>query len=214
LKSHQHYFGDFLEVRVDFNNLSGSLSPAIELTKTLINRKTPTICEATFKYEKALCLSDIVRVNSDGSLHVIEVKQGVNEKQEYLNDMAFQYYVIKNCGYNISKISLMLIDTSYVRQGEIEPQKLFKIIDCTEKILAMQDGISEKIEEFIRYSEQNEEPEMAVGSHCSKPYACAYFEHCHKGVDVEEEEGKMGGENFNKEGIQNFLDGLNQRNRA
>jgi hypothetical protein len=205
------YFGKFVEILVDFNNFNESFKLALEETKSLINEKYPTICEAAFKFENAMCFADIVRVNADGTLEIIEVKQTARVKPEHLDDMAFQYYVIKNCGYTISKISLMHIDTSYVRQGEIDPQKFFKIVDCTEEVLARQKDIPDRIENMLMYSELPKEPQMKVGDQCSNPYKCAFWEHCHPKVETSDEtisESKNSEINivkFNKKAIKDFL---------
>jgi len=203
----KHYFGEFKEIPMYFEDFNNSFKLAQEITKNLINEKTPTICEGAFKYENARCFADIVRPNVDGTIDIIEVKQASKVKPEHYNDMAFQYYVIKNCGYEISKISLMHVDTSYVRNGEIEPQKMFKTVDCTEEVVALQSEIPKKIAELIRYSEQKTEPEMLVGTQCSSPYECAYKEHCYK--DIEEkiivEEKPKGEEKLDKDGLQKFL---------
>jgi hypothetical protein len=140
-------------------------------------------------------------VNADGNVEVIEVKQTTKVHDEHYNDMAFQYYVVQNCGYNISKISLMHINNKYVRQGDIETEKLFTLVDCTEKVMAMQPDIPQRIDSFIQYSEIKEEPEKATGKQCSKPYPCAFFEYCSKGIVQEKKAGKK----FNREKLQEFL---------
>jgi hypothetical protein len=201
------YFGDYVEVPMDFDNYSKSLKVALETTKSLIYKGTQTICEAAFKFENVNCFADIVRVNTNGSIEIIEVKQSTGLKQQYLDDMAFQYYVIKNCGYNISKISLMCIDNSYVRNGDIEPRKLFKIIDCTQEILAKQQDIPERIENMLQYSEQKDEPEMVpTDKQCLDPYQCAFWEYCRGKKEYEKEvEKEEYPEMFNKSALQDFL---------
>ena len=204
------YFGDYVEVPMDFDNFSQSFKIAQETTKMLINKRTPVICEAAFSYKNTICFADILRVNDDGSIEIIEVKQSTSPKPQHLDDMAFQYYVITNCGYHISDFSLMYIDKTYVRCGDIDPQKLFKIEDCTQEILLRQHDIPEKIEKMLHYSEQKNEPEMEVGHHCVKPYPCAYLEYCQKIEEKTDEnsEQETTGEcvvKFDKEAIQIFL---------
>jgi hypothetical protein len=53
------YFGDYVEVPMDFENYSVAFKAAIETTKSLIEKGTPTICEAAFAYKNAICLADI-----------------------------------------------------------------------------------------------------------------------------------------------------------
>jgi len=200
----KQYFGDYYEIPMDFGNYNESFTLAVENTKLQIEAGTPTLCEAAFSYKNSICFADILRVNADQTVEIIEVKQTTKVKPEHYNDMAFQYYVIKNCGYTISKISLMHIDSSYVRQGDIVPQKLFKMVDCTQEVLDRQKDIPEKIETMVHYSQQNEEPEMELGEHCQNPYPCAFWEYCSKGKIIEEKK-KPVSENFDKKAIQEFL---------
>jgi hypothetical protein len=207
------YFGEYVEVPIDFGNFSESFKTALENTKSLIEKETPTVCEAAFSFNNTICFADILRVKKDGTIEIIEVKQTSGVRPQHIDDMAFQYYVIKNCGYNISKVSLMHINTSYVRRGDIEPKKFFHIEDCTEKVIARQKEIPAKIEKLLQYSEQTEEPEMETGWHCSNPYQCVYWEHCHK-IDENHEccrdainrvSTTFGNTTFNKTAILGFL---------
>ena len=207
------YFGEYIEVHIDFGNFNQSFPIAQEVTKSHIHQGTPVICEAAFGNQNTLCFVDILRVHSDGSVEIIEVKQSTGLKPQYLDDMAFQYYVITQCGYRVSKISLMYIDKTYVRRGEIEPQELFKIDDCTQEVLLRQNDIPEKIVEMLQYSAQKDEPEMEAGAHCYHPYTCAYLEYCRKVETTNEEKSKQneaeeGIITFNKEAIRNFLSGI------
>jgi hypothetical protein len=201
------YFGDYVEVPMDFEHFSDAFKNAVEATKNHITNGTPTVCEAAFGYKNALCFADILRTNPDGTIEIIEVKQSADLKPQHLDDMAFQYYVITNCGYQISKISLMHINSKYVRKGDIEPQKLFSMVDCTQEVLDKQKDIQGKIEQLLQYSEQKAEPEMQTGDHCSKPYACAYWAHCHteEEVNPKKQQAIADGVKVNKEAIQDFL---------
>ena len=210
------YFGDYVEVPMDFDNFSESFKNALEATKSHIDAGTPTICEAAFTFKNALCFADILRVKKDKTVEIVEVKQTTCVKPQHIDDMAFQYYVIKNCGYNISKVSLMHINSSYVRHGDIEPKKFFHVENCTEQVLARQKDIPEKIEKMLQYSQQPEEPAMETGWHCSNPYTCVYWEHCHKNADETEcrdarpcvstePQTEPDVTKFNKPAIQNFL---------
>ena len=215
----KRYFGEYVEVPMDYDNFSESFQLALGTTKSHIAAGTPMICEAAFKFQNAICFADILRVHDSGNVEIIEVKQSASLKPQYMDDMAFQYYVITHCGYNISKISLMHVDREYVRRGDIEPQKLFKIVDCTREVLALQKDIPENIEKMLQYSAQKDEPEMALGAHCSNPYPCTFWEHCHKTEDECRDVACRVSNNdktchvsniapisnFNKEAIQEFL---------
>lgn len=58
----------------------------------------------------------------------------MDKKDNHLIDACFQKYVLQNCGYNISKVSIIHLNKDYVRQGEIEISELLKITDVTEEL--------------------------------------------------------------------------------
>ncbi len=47
--------------------------------------------------------------------------------------MAYQYFVVSSSGLPITKVSLMQLNSEYVRRGALNLQELFVLIDCTKK---------------------------------------------------------------------------------
>ena len=81
---------------------------------------------------------DVLERLSDGAFHIYEIKSStrikMDKKDNHLIDACFQKYVLQNCGYNISKVSIIHLNKDYVRQGEIEISELLKITDVTEEL--------------------------------------------------------------------------------
>lgn len=120
-----------------------SQKEAIKKTKTLIENKAYNyFFEPAFVYENFITKCDILERQKDGTFHLIEVKASTHtkmknktervpktytsekdKKQAY--DIAYQYFVLTKLGYKISKISLMLLDSSYLRMGDIDFNVLF-----------------------------------------------------------------------------------------
>lgn len=204
----KQYFGDYIEIEVDFNDRRNSISHAVEQTQQLIaDRKTQNIAEATFTTKNTFCRIDILRVLPNGELEIVEVKRATEVKSQYYDDVAFQYYVLTKCGYKVAKASLMHIDNQYVRLGEINIQQLFTVEDITDVVVEKQSEIEPNLEYFITISNQKEEPPMAIGKHCSNPYLCAYQEYCWSETDFEERK-KYFDDKCVKPKIQEFLDSL------
>jgi hypothetical protein len=152
----------------------------IEQTRKLIESGTDTIYEAAFSHDNIFCKADILQRTANG-WKLGEVKSATRAKDVYINDAAVQYHVITGCGLTISSIGLVLIDTSYVKNGQIEPHKLFKWVDVTDEVLLRQESI--KIEaESQRAMLCGPEPAIDIGPHCSKPYECDYVHHCWKHI--------------------------------
>ena len=167
------YYGDFAEVSFDYTNMQ----KMIEQTKELLQVDIPVICEATFEHSGDLCMVDILRKDKDG-YHLVEVKSSTEFKDIYLDDMAYQYHVVSSNGLPIKSISLMHINSKYVRCGDLDLEQLFTVKDYTEEVLAKQVGIAQRISRIKTVASQDEEPRVDIGLYCEKPYKCGYQNYC------------------------------------
>ncbi len=166
-------FGSYIEVP-----FSESLSDMIDSTKDLIEKGEENICEASFSSKGCFCIVDILRNHGNKELEIYEVKSSTSVKWIYEYDVAYQYYVLTNLGYTVKKACLVHIDHSYVRHGDLELNKLFAIKDLTDTAKDKQPEIEDLIISLKEYALQIEEPQMEIGSHCTDPYECEYWDYC------------------------------------
>jgi len=161
-------------VEVPFEGVK--LSEQIRQTRELIESGAETIYEAAFSYDNVFVKADIMhRVN--GRWRMGEVKSSTQAKEVYINDASVQYYVITGCGIPLESAGLVLIDTDYVRMGDVEPDKLFTWVDITAEVLDRQGMVPDEIRrqrEMLLASE----PVIDIGPHCSDPYACDFQDYC------------------------------------
>lgn len=161
-------------VEVPFEGVK--LSEQIRQTRELIDSGAETIYEAAFSFDNVFVKADIMhRVN--GRWRMGEVKSSTHAKEVYKNDASVQYYVINGCGISLESVGLVLIDTDYVRQGDIEPDNLFMWVDITADVLSRQDMVHDEICR-LRDMLQGAEPAVDIGPHCSDPYACDFQDYC------------------------------------
>ena len=126
---------------------------------------------------------DILRkVPGTDTWDMIEVKGSTSVKDYHLDDMSFQYRVFTGAGYKINQCFMMLIDNTYVRKGDVEPKKLFKLTDITALVWAKQPEVEATAPELIKVSDSKDEPEVKIGARCFKPFECDYIHHCWAGV--------------------------------
>ena len=92
---------------------------------------------------------DVLTKNSDGSWDLHEVKSATKEKPEYLHDLAFQKNAFEISGYEIRRTRLIHINNQYVRQGPIEPAKLFTSVDVTARVSELMGRTRRGIEEAL-----------------------------------------------------------------
>jgi hypothetical protein len=144
--------------------LVSDLNPisAAEKTKELLKGGTPVIFEGTFLKDNYVARADILRRTEEG-WHLYEVKSGINDREEYIDDMTYTAMVLDRCGLDISGISLLLVSKDY-RLG-MPDKKLFVEIDHTDDVLT-------RVEEFKPYWQQVEETTRAE----TKPEPCLIYE--------------------------------------
>ena len=165
-------FGKF--INIEYNE---ELSKMLNQTKELLDEGTETITEASFDFNNNFCSVDILRNNQDG-LEIYEVKSSTEVKDIYLDDVSYQVYVLKGLGYNIKKASIVYLNGDYIRQGQLDLNKLFNIEDVTEIAFSKQQEVEEKIKSINEYMKQEEELNIDIDNHCFKPYKCEYWNYC------------------------------------
>jgi hypothetical protein len=149
----------------------------IESTRSFIANGESIIYEAAFSYQGSFCALDIL-LNQNGNLTAIEVKSGLSETDVYLKDAAFQYFVMSQAGYAPDRFYLLLVNGEYVRGAALDVHQLFKTVDITEEVLALQNFVANNLANFQAMLDANVLPIKDIGPHCSEPYDCPFYAHC------------------------------------
>ncbi len=171
------YFSNGVEVTQPYWDIKG----AIAATEQFIQDGHEIIFEATAMHPVNGCYSriDILkRVEGSEEWDMIEVKSATSVKDYHYDDMGFQYHVFYNAGYKIRKCFMMLIDNSYVRQGLIDPQGLLRLEDISEYVFAERNEIETMAGQLGDTSNEQAEPNISIGAHCSDPFDCDYLHYC------------------------------------
>jgi hypothetical protein len=157
----------------------------IALTHEWLDKGVDTIFEAAFEYGGVLVMVDILRKSSDNTYEIYEVKSSswnkskkLKDFDKYLPDVAIQYWVLRGLGLNITKASLTLLNGDYVREKELEIEKLFIHKDMTHEVLALQADIPATLNKFKAMLTDKNEPNIEIGVHCKKPYDCSALDYC------------------------------------
>ena len=169
----RYLFGEHINIEYTEN-----LSEMIKDTyRTIESYKDVIITEASFNYNKNFCSVDILKKDGD-KYEIYEVKSSTKVKDIYINDASYQYYVLTNLGLNVTKCSLIIINTDYVRNGSIELAKLFLKQDITKEVISLQEEINNNIKEINKYLENETEPIDDIDLKCHSPYDCPFFKYC------------------------------------
>ena len=168
----RHYFGKYDLVEFDFNK-----NIMADKTKQLMESGSENIAEAAFYIDGLYCAVDILHKNGDG-YDIVEVKSSTHVTDIYIEDMAFQYYVLSKCGIDVKRIFLMHLDNSYVRHGELELEKLFALEEFTDEVKEKLQEVENNIKSIREYVSTDVEPERDIDLYCEIPYECAYYGYC------------------------------------
>ena len=174
-------FGDFVEVTA-YNGDKIDLSKMIENTKAEIEKGTPVICEASFDYNGLYCAVDILRKENDGWA-IYEVKSSTHEdKLVYAADVAYQKYVLENCGINVTGTYLVCINNEYVFDGTLDIHKLFKIADISETVFFESANVKTNLNVAELILKSEDEPPIDLSTACNNPYRCSFWKYCAKEI--------------------------------
>ena len=152
----------------------------VNTTKELIDSGCTTIYEATFKVDNVFVRADIL-YKSDNGWELYEVKSSTSVKDYHRNDLAIQMHVLNKAGLKLSRACIVHMDNSYIREVNLEIDKLFTIADITESTLELQNSIPEVLKEAEAVLNGGE-LDILIGTHCKKPHKCDYFDYCWKDV--------------------------------
>lgn len=154
---------------------------ALEKTQELLAAGQEVIYEAAFAADRVLIYVDIL-VKKDDGWYAYEVKSSTRVSPVHVIDASLQYYVLEKSGISLQDFNLVYVDTSYVRQGEIDPQQLFKFESVKREVLTNWDFVEMNVKRLMEVLQEIDIPEKKIGPQCSEPYDCDFRGTCWKGV--------------------------------
>ena len=178
-------FGDFKEAHAEKADGSLDLSKMAEQTRQWMDEGVENICEASFICEGGYCAVDILRKTADGWA-IYEVKStsfpefnGQEAKLEkYAPDIAYQKWVLEQCGVNVTGTYLVCLNSDYVRHGELDIQQLFVVNDMKEMVENESLKVPARVSQAMKVINNEQEPDTELSECCMKPYGCAFWEYC------------------------------------
>jgi predicted RecB family nuclease len=152
---------------------------AVKRTKTLIaDPAVPAILEATLVYDGVLVRVDALERLPDGRWRVNEVKSSTRIKDEHLEDLALQIYVIAGNGLEMADAYLIFTNDKYVRGEGVDWNALFHRYDVTEDVIRLLPQVPERIAEMHKVLCSPEAPEIRPSRHCFQPHECEFWHRC------------------------------------
>ena len=100
------------------------------LIRTAGNR---TLFQATaISTDDCLARADILERDPDsGDWSLYEIKSATSVRDDYINDVAFQWHVFESAGYRLSRAFIIHVDNTFVRYGNISAAEISTIVEIT-----------------------------------------------------------------------------------
>src|SRR5215469_11213025 len=136
----------------DGATITGSRTDALQETRSLIASKTRTLFQPVFELEGLLAFIDVLQYEL-GTVEwsIYEVKSATKAKEEHVYDLAFQVVLLRKHGIDIKRASLILLNPNYVRQDDLDIQRLFNIIDMTPNVADITETVDREMQDARNY---------------------------------------------------------------
>lgn len=149
---------------------------ALKKTRELLKDETEVIFEAAFEYKGCFARADIIIYSKETKRwSVFEVKSTTKVKEEHLDDVGLQVWIMANSGLPIEKISVMHINNE-CRYPDLK--NLFTIADVTDDLRKRHSDIPKRLSTIFKTISNVSAPEADIGPHCHLPNECPFTEHC------------------------------------
>jgi len=149
-----------------------------------INAGKEYICEAAFMSDNLFAAVDILHVLPNKHVEVYEVKSATKVEDNFYLDLAFQVYVLEHCGYTVDAAYIMIINSEFIKHGDIDPKKFFIIEDAFDEVKELQEDVDDSVGGIrsVLSGEKKLDETPVFGKYCFKPNECPYWDECKKGI--------------------------------
>lgn len=157
---------------------------SLKKTRELISSGVEIIYEAAFEHRGCYARADIIRFSKDTKKWtVFEVKSSTKLKDEHVDDIGLQAWIMAGSGLPLEKINLVHLNAD-CRFPDLD--NLFTIENITERLRGTYPGILPKVSEIFATIQKNSVPPIDIGPHCTSPYECGFMDSCWKEKKVPE----------------------------
>jgi len=169
-------FSGGILVDVEGLRIPGAIARTSEL---MANSSVPAIFEGMFEVEGVRVRVDILERARGKTWRLVEVKSSTQVKEDHLDDVAIQAYVLAGAGVALERSELMHINNQYVYPGGgMDLGQLFLRQDVTQEVAARQPGIPSCLAAMREMLSASLPPAIEPDHHCFDPYECPFWDHC------------------------------------
>lgn len=158
---------------------AGDSETWVENTKNQLSQNQSTLYEAAFEFNGSMAAMDIF-TQINGIYQAYEVKSSLKVSAVFEVDLAFQTYIIKQSGFDLTQAGIITVNGDYEKQGEINWEQFFRFTDYSHQLPIWHPWIEEQIALAEKTLNQTSIPKVGIGKQCFEPYVCDFIKFCWK----------------------------------
>ena len=147
-------------VKLGFNNYQ-EYKNLVQKTRDTLNNGTKTVFQGRFEAAGITCIVDVLDRVDDNTFDLLEIKSSTKVKPEHEYDLAFQLGVLEKSGIAIRNVSIVHVNNEYIRDGEIEPQKICSVTDVTGAVNRLGQITKDQIQEAFQVLQSEAIPDIS-----------------------------------------------------
>lgn len=128
-------------------------------THDAISSGAQVLFQPRFEFNEFTCISDIVSFVGTNEVDLYEIKASTKVKPEHEFDLAFQTAVIEGNGLKVRNVYVIHANNKYVRNGEIESEKITTTQDVTDKVRNRTESTSKYMPLALSVAKQSKMPD-------------------------------------------------------
>lgn len=164
----------------------GTVNAAVEHTATAIAAGHTTLFQATAIAEAGMLARADVLIRVDDGWHLIEIKSSSTDPsspnsmiKKHLDDVTYQTIAFRQAGFPIVQTSVLAINRTYRRNGDISVHDLFVTIDVTNEVHARCHEMQPVIDSAIEVLLNDRVPALCECHRKTRSNRCELFSHFH-----------------------------------
>ena len=154
---------------------------AAKATQKAIAERKPVLLDAVFIHGETMIRIDAMAWEKTG-YSLYEIKSSAGIKDVYFNEAAIKWAIATLCKVHLVRSYVLHINNKYIREGELEPRKLFVQKNITQVVRRRQEEVIKMTDDLL--SIKKDKPQIHIGSWCNDPYECDFRKHCWRDVPV------------------------------
>lgn len=146
-------------------------------TQKYLSQNIEVIFEASFSHKGAIVQFDALVRKENGNYFAIEVKSSSSVKEDHIEDMTIQYWIL-NEGQTQVKLEEYYLWHVNKQATNTDPEVFFEKKNLIETLISNKAKFDEMFTHAETTAKITNEPVKPIGSHCFEPYKCKFWNYC------------------------------------